>query len=75
MRQVHNINESYKGYHHRKYGIPNGLIQSGILIFLIGMIAFNVAREIGAVVILLGIILFIVGIKLRFSRRHKNLLP
>ena len=80
MRQVHNINESYESYHHRKYGVFNGLILSGIFTFAMGMFAFNFAREnntgqdfmfVGMGVILLGVILFIIGIWLRFSRRHK----
>lgn len=84
MRQVHNINESYRSYHRRKYGLPNTLIWTGIFIFAFGMGVFNFVKNInvdreflivGQGMIILGIILFLLGIKSRLSRKNRDFSP
>ncbi|MDD5331459.1 MAG: hypothetical protein PHE43_01375 [Candidatus Nanoarchaeia archaeon] len=84
MRQVHNINESYRDYHFRKYGLPNALIMTGIFAFCFGMFIFNLFRVndsvkegllFGGGLIVTGIILFIIGIKIRTSRKNKCFSP
>ena len=81
MRQVHNINESYQHYYHRRYGFSNALIWAGIFAFSLGMFTYNLFKlnnpnaeniMVGILVIVVGIILFIIGIVLKISRRNKK---
>jgi len=85
MRQVHNINEDYRHYYNRKYGLPNGLIVTGIFVLSMGGFLFSSSQlstpqnfELvlsGIVTFFIGVCLIFFGIKLRISRSRKNFRP